>query len=120
MTPAILEERLIAFACDIIDVSNNMIAGKAGQYYGGQLLRSGSAPALLYGEAQMAESKKDFIHKVKIILKELKESQINLRIIDKKDLCIETSLARKALKECNELTSIFTSTANTAQKNLGS
>lgn len=119
MTPQELENRLIDFACMIIDITNNMIPGPAAKYFGNQLLRSGSAPALLYGEAQMAESKKDFVHKIKVPLKELKESQINLRIIERKLLSGEVDLTKSALLECNELTSIFVATAKTAERNLG-
>lgn len=75
-----LEERMIQFAQRVINYVDSMPNTLAGKYYGGQLLRSGGSPALQYGEAQGAESNADFIHKCRIALKELKESNINLRI----------------------------------------
>lgn len=75
-----LEERLIVFAARVVVYVDRMPNSMAGRYYAGQLLRSGGSPAMHYGEAQGAESDKDFIHKCGIALKELKESTVNLRI----------------------------------------
>ena len=69
-----LEERLIDFAVTIVEIAETMPDSKAANHLAGQLLRSGTSPALNYGEAQSAESRKDFIHKIKIVLKELRES----------------------------------------------
>lgn len=74
-----LEERLILFAARVVVYVDRMPNSMAGRYYAGQLLRSGGSPAMHYGEAQGAESDKDFIHKCGIALKELK-STVNLRI----------------------------------------
>ena len=79
-----LEERLIEFASDIIDVSEGLPKTLAGNHLAGQLIRSGTSPALNYGEAQGAESRSDFIHKMKVCLKELRETYNCLRIINKK------------------------------------
>ena len=65
-----LEDRLIDFSVLIIKIVNGMINTKAGNHLSGQLVRSGTSVALNYGEAQSAESRKDFIHKMKIVLKE--------------------------------------------------
>ena len=73
-----LEDRLIDYAVRIINVSEQLPESKAGKHIEGQLLRSGTAPAPNYGEAQSAESSKDYIHKIKI---ELRESKIWLKII---------------------------------------
>ena len=67
-----LEDRLVDFSVKIINVVEILPNTKAGNYISGQLIRCGIAPALLYGEAQAAESRMDFIHKIKIVLKELK------------------------------------------------
>jgi four helix bundle protein len=67
-----------------LDVCDLLPATKAGHNLEYQLAKSGTAPALVYGEAQAAESRADFIHKMKVALKELKESRINLRIIKEK------------------------------------
>ena len=76
-----LEERLINFAVLIIDIVEEMPNKKSANHLSGQLIRSGTSPALNYGEAQSGESMKDFIHKIKIVLKELRETYICLKII---------------------------------------
>ena len=76
-----LEDRLIEFSVLIIKITENLINTRAGNHIAGQLVRSGTAPALLYGEAQSAESRNDFIHKLKILLKELRETLVALKII---------------------------------------
>jgi four helix bundle protein len=111
-----LEKRLIDFASLIIDVQEALPPTKAGNHLGGQILRSGTAPALQYGEAQAAESKADFLHKVKIALKELRETQINLRIIEKRQY-LSSDLQAAANDECSQLVAIFTKTVETAKKN---
>ncbi|MCK9612452.1 MAG: four helix bundle protein [Bacteroidales bacterium] len=113
-----LEERLIDFAVLIVEIDETLQKTRAGAYFGGQLLRSGSSPALNYGEAQSGESRRDFIHKIKIILKELRETMICLKIIKRSKLIQQLSLIDTALKENNELISIFVKSAETAQKNL--
>lgn len=80
-----LEERLIDFASFIIDVSEALPKTFAGNHLGNQLLRSGTSPALHYSEAQAAESHADFIHKMKVCLKELRETYNCLRLISKKN-----------------------------------
>ena len=76
-----LEERLVRFSVLIIEITENLYTTRAGNHIAGQLVRSGTSPALLYGEAQSAESRNDFIHKLKILLKELRETVIALKII---------------------------------------
>jgi four helix bundle protein len=71
-----LENRLVEFSSKIIDIVEELPSGKAATYIAGQLIRCGLAPALIYGEAQSAESRDDFIHKMKIGLKELKETHL--------------------------------------------
>ena len=83
----------------------------------GQLLRSGTSPSLNYGEAQGGESRKDFIHKIKIVLKELRESYVSLKIIKRARLHDSEEKINIGLKENNELISIFVKSAETAQKN---
>ena len=76
MKPQELEDRLINFAVMVIGVVEVLPNSKAGNHIAGQLVRSGTSPAPNYGEARSAESRKDFIHKMKISLKELRESVI--------------------------------------------
>jgi len=111
-----LEERLIEFSVLIIEISTEILKTKAGNHLSGQLVRSGTSPALNYGEAQSAESRKDFIHKMKVILKELRETFVCLKIIDKAKLYKNMGKMQKTLKECNELISIFVKSVETAQK----
>ncbi|MFQ6678321.1 MAG: four helix bundle protein [Fidelibacterota bacterium] len=84
----------------------------------GQIIRSGTAPALLYGEVRAAESKKDFVHKLKVALKELRETLVSLKIMIKKEFPIDLNNCKSLQSECNELVSIFVSSSKTADKNL--
>jgi four helix bundle protein len=81
-----LEDRLIDFASGIIDVVEALPNSRAGNYIAGQLIRCGLAPSLMYGEAQAAESRDDFIHKMKLLAKELKETRVCLKLIFKKEM----------------------------------
>lgn len=112
-----LEERLIDFAVLILEVGESLFNTRAGSHTGGQIIRSGSSPALNYGEAQSAESRNDFVHKFKIILKELRETNVSLKIIKRKPLTKKIELTDKAMKECNELISIFVKSIETANRN---
>ena len=113
-----LEDRLIEFAVLIIKITENLFNTKAGNYIGGQLVRSGTSPALHYGEAQSAESRNDFIHKLKILLKELRESRNAMKIIKNTPLTDKMDMTEKGMLECNELISIFVKSIETAKKNL--
>lgn len=113
-----LEERLINFAVLIIEIVEEMPNKKSANHLSGQLIRSGTSPALNYGEAQSGESMKDFIHKIKIVLKELRETYICLKIIYISKLFKSEEKLKRALKENNELISIFVKSVETAQNNL--
>jgi four helix bundle protein len=113
-----LEERLINFAVMIVEICENMPDTKASNHLAGQLIRSGTSPALNYGEAQSGESRKDFIHKIKIVLKELRETFVCLKIIFRTKLHKSEDKIQAAMNENNELISIFVKSAETAQKNL--
>jgi len=116
-----LEERLINFAVRIINIVEVLPNTRAGNHIAGQLIRCGSSPAPNYGEAQSAESRNDFIHKIKIVLKELRETNVWLNIIERKKLLADSSNNLHALiVECNELISIFVTSVKTAKKNKGS
>ncbi len=71
-----LQERLIGFAVRVINVVEALPGDRIGNHIGGQLLRSGTSPAANYGEAQSAESRRDFLHKMKVALKELRETHV--------------------------------------------
>ena len=113
-----LEDRLIDFVASIIIVASKFEKNYAGNHLSGQIIRSGTSPALKYGEAQSAESQKDFIHKMGICLKELRESFVCLKIIEKAKLTNELDNLQIAKKEVNELISIFVSSIKTAKSNL--
>ena len=112
-----LEERLIKFAITMMEISEKLPNTKAGNHISGQLVRSGSSPALNYGEVQAAESRADFTHKMKVILKELRETRICLKIIIQKPLIEKLSEIEPYMKECNELISIFSTSIKTVEKN---
>jgi len=114
-----LEERLIDFAVLSIEISKLLPKTVTGCHLSGQLVRSGTSPALNYGEAQSAESRKDFLHKIKIILKELRESLICMKIIWRVNLIKNSSLLEEGINESNELISIFVKSAKTTQENMG-
>ena len=94
----------------VIGIIESLPETRTCAHLSGQLLRSGTSAALNYGEAQGAESRKDFVHKIKVILKELRESRICLRILSRRSLLQSHS----ALSECNELVAIFTKSVKTA------
>ncbi len=112
-----LEERLVNFSVLIIEIVESMPNTRAGNHLSGQLIRSGTSPALNYGEAQSAESRKDFIHKMKISLKELRETFVCLKIIYKSKLFKIEEKMNAIMKENNELISIFVKSITTAQNN---
>ena len=110
-----LEERLIYFAIRMLEVSEKLPKTYAGNHIAGQLIRSGTSPALNYGEAQAAESSKDFVHKMGIALKELRETGVCLKIIDRKPLIENTASIKPDLAECGELIAIFAKSIKTAK-----
>jgi len=113
-----LEERLIAFSTLIIELTDKLPFSKVGQNLTNQLVRSGTSVTLNYGEAQGSESMKDFIHKLRIVLKELRETFAGLKLIDKIGLISDTKMLAKVMDENNELIAIFVSSIKTASSKL--
>jgi len=111
-----LDEWLINFAAAIIKLSEILPATISGRHLSGQIVRSGTAPALHYGEAQGGESRGDFVHKMKVALKELRETFNALRIVKRMGWISEDELL-PLLDENNQLISIFVKSVETAQKN---
>lgn len=109
-----LEKRLIDFSVNVSILIKTLDDNPDCRHLVSQLRRSASSPALNYGEAQSAESINDFIHKLGIVVKELRETNNALRIIAGMGLI---SYETKALSECNELISIFVASVKTAQRN---
>ena len=112
-----LEERLIEFAVRVIRVAGALPNTKIGNHINAQMIRSGTSPAPNYGEAQDAESRSDFVHKVKIVLKELRETKIWLVMIVKARLIRPVSKLEPLIAECDELISIFVKSVQTARGN---
>jgi four helix bundle protein len=111
-----LEDRLVKFAIMCLDVCDELPNTKTAKNLDDHLSKSGVAPALIYGEAQAAKLHDDFILKMKLVVKELRETRINLRIINEKPtLANENGVI--ALKECNELMAIFLKSIETSKKN---
>ncbi len=110
-----LEERLIDFAVRIVKLSSGLPKTPAGKHIAGQILRSGTSPAPNYGEARGAESHADFVHKVRIVLKELNETSIWLHVIERSRI-LKPELLTEIIQENNELCRIFTASLATARK----
>ena len=114
--PSDLEDRLIDFAVDVINVVEALPNAKAPNHIANQLVRSGTAPPPNYAEARSAESRRDFVHKMKVALKELRETLVWLKVINKKGYC-ETEMMKATTKENDELISIFVTSIKTARDN---
>ena len=114
MTPEILEDRLIDFAIRIIPLANRLSTTFAGKHIAGQILRSGTSAAPNYGEARSAESRADFIHKLRIAVKELNETSIWLRIVTRSGL-LKPRLLLGLSGECDELKRILGASLRTAR-----
>jgi len=112
-----LEDRLIDFGVGIVNLGYKLQRFKELKPISDQILRSGILPALNYGEALHAESKKDFIHKMKVVLKELHETLISLKILNSLNRSSELHEIKSLKKENGELVAIFVSSVRTAQKN---
>jgi len=111
-----LEERLLDFSARIIRLVDALPNTRAANHIAGQLLRCGTSPYGNHGEVEAAESRRDFVHKLRICLKELKESRRWLRLLQKARLVPERKMAA-ILGETEELIKIFFVSVRTAEKN---
>jgi four helix bundle protein len=112
-----LEERLLEFASAVIDLSEKLPPSRAGNHVAGQMLRSGTSPYSNHGEAESAESREDFIHKLKVCLKELRETRRWARLIKRKHWVEGDTTLPFVLSESEELIRIFMSSIRTTQQN---
>jgi four helix bundle protein len=112
-----MEDRLVNFAVDIFEISKELSTSFIATHLANQIMRSSTGAALNFAEAQSAESRKDFIHKSSIVLKELRETNVNLRIIMRMNICKDSSRIAIAMQESNELVAIFYKTIETAKRN---
>jgi len=112
-----LEERLLRFASAIIDLAEALPTTRAANHVAGQILRCGTSPYPNHGEAESAESRDDFIHKMKICLKELRETRRWARLIAVKRWCRSDKDLLFVMNESDELIRIFAASIQTAQRN---
>ncbi|HXI68767.1 MAG TPA: four helix bundle protein [Verrucomicrobiae bacterium] len=111
-----LEDRLLEFASAVIDLSESLPATRSGNHIAGQVLRSGTSPYPNHGEAEAAESRDDFIHKLKICLKELRETRRWARLIKRKGWVKNETTLLFVLGESEERIRIFHSSIQTAKR----
>ncbi len=111
-----LEERLLEYSASIIRLVEKIVNTKAGNHVSGQMLRSGTSPYFNHGEAEAAESPKDFVHKMGICLKELRETKRALRLTKRVPLIQPPSECDPLLIETEELIRIFFTSIRTAKK----
>jgi len=112
-----IQERMIDFAVRVVHLCSSLPRTQAARHIGGQLLRSGTAPAAHYAEARGAESTRDFIHKLRICLKELNESTVWLQIIRRSNLLSPTKMT-DIIQKCQELSRIINASINTVARRL--
>jgi four helix bundle protein len=110
-----LESRLVFLAVNIEKICKGLLKGYMSEHLSKQIIRSSTSAALNYGEAQAAESKNDFIHKISIVLKELRETQISLNLLSGSISEGQEQAMESCQKECNELVAIFHKTIMTAK-----
>jgi len=115
-----LEDRLLAYAEQIIRVVDRLPHTRAGNHIAGQMLRSGTASLPNHGEAQAAESRRDFIHKLSICLKELKETRRWLRLVKRVGFIRTADKVEALLVETEELIRIFAASISTAKSGTAS
>jgi four helix bundle protein len=109
-----LEERLLTFAANIVRLADSLPNTKAGNHIASQLLRCGTSPLANHGEVEAAESRNDFLHKLRICLKELRETNRWLRLIDRLGL-VESTALTAAIGETDQLIRIFVTSIRTTR-----
>ena len=112
-----LEDRFVDYTCKMIDVVEALPNTRSGNYIAGQLIRSCHSPTFNYSEVQAAESSKDFVHKMSVVLKELKECRTALKIIRQKELIKPISKLEDVYNETEELIAIIAKSITTAKRN---
>ena len=112
-----LENRLIDFSVTINELVSYLKKSILSQNLSQQIIRSSTSAALNFGEAQSAESRKDFIHKMSIVLKELRETEICLKILCRSKSISDINKINGIISECKQLTAIFQKSINTAKAN---
>ena len=112
-----LEDRLVAYTCGMIEVVEALPNSRSGNYIAAQLIKSCHSPTFNYGEVQAAESTRDFIHKMGVVLKELKECRTALKVIIYRAMIQPVARLDAVYKETEELVAIIAKSISTARKN---
>jgi four helix bundle protein len=112
-----LEDRLLGFAVNVVELTESLPNTRAGNHIAGQLLRCGTSPLSNHGEVEAAESRKDFLHKLRVCLKELRETKRWLRLVSRLQRLGEPANLPACLNEIEELIRIFAASVKTAEKN---
>ena len=111
-----LEDRLLEFAVAVVELTDDLPNTRAGNHIAGQLLRCGTSPYGHHGEVESAESRKDFIHKLKVCLKELREARRWLRLVSRLKKMNRDPRLVPCLAEAEELIRIFVASVRTAER----
>jgi four helix bundle protein len=112
-----LQDRLLDFAVDVVELTESLPNTRAGNHIAGQLLRCGTSPLSNHGEVEAAESRKDFLHKLRVCLKELRETKRWLRLVSRLKRLGEPANLPACLNEIEELIRIFAAGVKTAERN---
>lgn len=110
-----IEKRLIDLAISINTVCKRLDKSYLSYHLTAQIIRSSTSAALNYGEAQGAESRRDFVHKNSIVLKELKETKIRLKLLEHSAPSNSRDSINKCLHECDQMVAIFYRTVSSAR-----
>jgi four helix bundle protein len=113
-----IEDRLIQFSVSSYKITGKLQKSDFTATLSNQLIRSATSVALNYGEAQGSETTRDFIHKIGVVIKELRECRVNFKIIKESEICLDNVEIERILVENDELIAIFYSTLKTARAKL--
>jgi four helix bundle protein len=111
-----LEDRLLAFAVSVVELTEGLPNTRAGNHLAGQLLRCGTSPYGHHGEVESAESRKDFVHKLKVCLKELRETRRWLRLVSRLKRMDQNPRLSVCLGEADQLIRIFVASIRTTER----
>ena len=111
-----LEDRLLEFAVSIVELVETLPNTRAGNHLAGQLLRCGTSPYGHHGEVESAESRKDFVHKLKVCLKELRETRRWLRLFARLNKLRPDERLGACLTEADQLIRIFVASVRTTER----
>ena len=111
-----LEDRLLEFAVSIVELVETLPNTRAGNHLAGQLLRCGTSPYGHHGEVESAESRKDFVHKLKVCLKELRETRRWLRLFARLNKLRPDERLGTCLTEADQFIRIFVASVRTTER----